>query len=106
MNKIRWFFMSKYKKLLYNIKIANENEQRLHLKNGVVLDFANGKYDWNDYCRNLSYFEIGKYYLITRCFPTGNRKMELVKVDEEKMILPEFTTHYMKLDIKPCKTRY
>lgn len=106
MNKIKWFYMSKYKKLLYQINAAKENEQRLHLENGIILDFTNGKYDWNSYYKNSSYFEIGKYYLITKCYPTGNRNMELVKADKEKMELPEFTTYFMKLNIKPCEMIY
>lgn len=40
MNRFKWFFMSKYKKLLYAIKCAKSNEQRLHLENGIVLDFS------------------------------------------------------------------
>lgn len=40
MNKIRWFFMSKYKKLLYQIECAKSNGQILHLDNGVVIDFS------------------------------------------------------------------
>lgn len=35
----KWLFMSKYKKLLHHIEIAKANRQRLHLPNGVVLDF-------------------------------------------------------------------
>lgn len=42
MNRFKWFFMSKYKKLLYAIKCAKINEQRLHLENGIVLDFSDG----------------------------------------------------------------
>ena len=42
MNRLKWFFMSKYKKLLYAIKCAKSNEQRLHLENGIVLDFSDG----------------------------------------------------------------
>lgn len=46
MNSIKWFFMSKYKKLLYQIKVCESNEQRLHLSNGVILDFKPGhEYD-------------------------------------------------------------
>lgn len=46
MNKIKWFFMSKYKKLLYHITVAKINDQRLHLPNGVVIDFRPGhEYD-------------------------------------------------------------
>ena len=41
MNRLKWFFMSRYKKLLYAIKCAKSNEQRLHLENGIVLDFSN-----------------------------------------------------------------
>ena len=43
MNRLKWFFMSKYKKLLYAIKCAKSNEQRLHLENGVTLDFTEDK---------------------------------------------------------------
>lgn len=101
MNKIKWFFMSRYKKLLYEIEVAKENEQRLRLKNGIVLDFTNYEWNWNRCYGRLS-TEVGKYYLISRRFPTGNRKMELVKADGEVINFPEFTTHYMVLDIKPC----
>ena len=46
MNLIKWFFTSKYKKLLYQIKVARSNQQRLHLPNGVILDFFPGhEYD-------------------------------------------------------------
>ena len=43
MNVIKWFFMSKYKKLLYHIECASENKQRLHLRNGTILDFTEDK---------------------------------------------------------------
>lgn len=43
MNMIKWFFMSKYKKLLYRIECAYENKERLFLRNGVVLDFSEDK---------------------------------------------------------------
>ena len=46
MNNFKWFFMSRYQKLLYQIKTARDNDQRLHLPNGVVLDFTPGhEYD-------------------------------------------------------------
>lgn len=46
MNPIKWFFMSKYKKLLYQIEASRNNEQKLHLPNGIVLDFSPGhEYD-------------------------------------------------------------
>lgn len=41
MNRLKWFFMSGRKKLLYAIKCAKVNKQRLHLENGIVLDFSN-----------------------------------------------------------------
>ena len=43
MHRLKWFFMSRYKKLLYAIKCAKSNEQRLHLENGIVLDFTEEK---------------------------------------------------------------
>lgn len=39
MNCFKWFFMSKYSKLLYQMKTCKGNKQRLHLQNGIVLDF-------------------------------------------------------------------
>lgn len=35
----QWKFSSKYKKLLWQIKVCQEDERPLHLSNGVVLDF-------------------------------------------------------------------
>lgn len=43
MNRLKWFFMSGRKKLLYIILCAKANEQRLHLENGVTLDFTEDK---------------------------------------------------------------
>lgn len=40
MNRTKWFFMSKYKKLLYQIKSAETNKRCKHLSNGVALDFS------------------------------------------------------------------
>ena len=46
MNLIKWFFTSKYKKLLHQIEVARSNKQCLHLSNGVILDFFPGhEYD-------------------------------------------------------------
>lgn len=42
MSTLKWFFMSKYKKLMYNINVARRNGGRLHLENGMILDFENG----------------------------------------------------------------
>ena len=39
MNSIKWFFMSKYKKLMYRVECAKANKQRLHLECGLVLNF-------------------------------------------------------------------
>ena len=41
MSIIRWIFMSKYQKLMYNMQICRKNKQRLHLSNGLILDFEN-----------------------------------------------------------------
>ena len=43
MNRLKWFFMSGRKKLLYIILCAKANEQKLHLENGVTLDFTEDK---------------------------------------------------------------
>lgn len=40
MNRIKWFFMSGRKKLLYQIECAKDNKQRLWLSNGICLDFT------------------------------------------------------------------
>lgn len=40
MNGIKWFFMSKYNRLIYTIKVCRDNKQRFHLGNGIVLDFT------------------------------------------------------------------
>ena len=110
MNKIRWFFMSKYKKLLYEIETAKANKQRLVLKNGTVLDFTVDN-DWQRVIRNMSgydtnvYGEYQKYYLVTRHFPTDNRKIEIIKHDKKngRLYLPEFTKAVMKLNVEPFK---
>lgn len=102
--------MSKHKKLLYQIECAKANKQRLHLSNGIVLDFTD-KDEWQDVYRNSFghsrdlYGEKGKYYLITRKFPTGNSKMELIKCDGNRLYFPEFTRAVMELDVKPYKER-
>lgn len=48
MNGLKWFFMSGRKKLLYIILCAKANEQRLHLENGVTLDFTEDTEDTED----------------------------------------------------------
>lgn len=45
MKLIKWFFRSRYKKLLYQIECAEANGQRLHLSNGIILDFTTEKGD-------------------------------------------------------------
>lgn len=72
MNLIKWFFTSKYKKPLYQIEVARNNQQRLYLSNGVTLDFFPGheydncknytlphKYDGKDFFKKYS-DKIGK----------------------------------------------
>jgi hypothetical protein len=41
MNKIQWFFMSDYDRLMYTIKLAQKYKLKIDLLNGVVLDFSN-----------------------------------------------------------------
>lgn len=55
MNRLKWFFMSGRKKLLYQILCAKANDQRLHLENGVTLDFTD---DSEKQVRNQIYEEI------------------------------------------------
>jgi hypothetical protein len=40
-NSIKWFFMSKYNKLMHRMNVCKNNKQVLHLCNGIVLDFEN-----------------------------------------------------------------
>lgn len=110
MNRIKRLFMSRYKKLLYDIEVAQNNKQRIVLKNGTVLDFTVDN-DWQIVNINRRGYDIGiygeyqKYYLITRHFPTGNRKIEIIKHNEKNghIKLPEFTRAIMKLNIEPFK---
>jgi hypothetical protein len=41
MNKFKWFFMSKYKKLMYKLECAKANKQTFHMNNGIVINFKN-----------------------------------------------------------------
>ena len=41
MNKIQWFFMSDYDRLIYTIKMAEKHKLKIDLLNGIVLDFSN-----------------------------------------------------------------
>lgn len=110
MNKIKWLFMSKYKKLLYEIETAKANKQRIVLKNGTVLDFTVDN-DWQRVNINRRGYDVGvygeyqRYYLVTRHFPTGNRKIEIIKHNEKngRLYLPEFTKAIMKLNVEPFK---
>ena len=38
-SRFRWFFMTKWKKLMYAIPIFHRNKHRLHLGNGYILNF-------------------------------------------------------------------
>lgn len=40
MTRLKWFFMNKENKMLYDIRVCFENKQNLHLKNGLVLNFS------------------------------------------------------------------
>ena len=39
MNSFKWFFMTKWQKLMYSMPICHRNKQRLHLGNGYILNF-------------------------------------------------------------------
>lgn len=39
MNMLKWFFMSKYKRLMHSLPICMSNKQRVHLECGIILDF-------------------------------------------------------------------
>ena len=49
MNRLKWLFMSKYRKLIYSIECAEANNQRLHLSNGIILDFTKNNARLKDY---------------------------------------------------------
>lgn len=40
MTRLRWLFMNKEDKFLYNMRVCFDNKQNLHLKNGLVLNFS------------------------------------------------------------------
>lgn len=105
MTKLKWLFMSRYKKLLCQIKTAEQSKEELKLENGVMLDFT--EKDWiSTYCSSRSFvselMEDDKRYLITRKFPTGNKKIEVIK----GKTLPEFTTAFMELEVEPFSDRW
>ena len=46
MSRFKFLFMNRYKRLLHQIKTAKENDQVLHLSNGIDLNFVPGhEYD-------------------------------------------------------------
>lgn len=40
MTRLRWLFMNKEDKFLYNMRVCFDNKQNLHLENGLVLNFS------------------------------------------------------------------
>lgn len=102
LNKIKWFFTSKYKRLLHNISVAKENKMEFVLPNGIIVDFREDKWQRvyrNSFGHDRNVIEKkGNYYLITRHFPTGNKKMELIKCDGNRLYLPEFTIAIMEVN--------
>ncbi len=46
MSTIKWFFMSKYNRLMYTLQVCKSNEQRLHLDNGMILNFENNTIEY------------------------------------------------------------
>ena len=69
MNRIKWFFMSGRKKLLYIILCARANEQRLHLENGVTLDFT--KYRGGEWVKK---YDKAPRYACSACNHLFNNK--------------------------------
>ena len=49
MNRLKWFFISGRKKLLYQIECAKANKQRLCLSNGILLDFTEERMTFADF---------------------------------------------------------
>ena len=47
-SKFRWFFMTKWQKLMYSIPIFHRNKHRLHLGNGYCLNFETMTIDVED----------------------------------------------------------
>jgi hypothetical protein len=100
------------RELLDSIKKAKENKSQFKLENGIWLDFRE---DWvpvlpSRYSGRSDYkAKKGKYYLLTKRFPTGNRTMELIKCNDNNLSwgntlrFPEFTVAVMELDIEPYK---
>ncbi len=93
------------KKMLEQIKTAKNEKRQLQLTEDICLDFQ--EEPWVSerkiiagVCKNIK-TEKGKYYLVTRCFPTGNKKIELLKYDDKSLVLPEFTTAIMELNVQP-----
>lgn len=70
MNGLKWFFMSGRKKLLYLILCAKAHEQKLHLENGVTLDFTVPN-------------ETIKVYRVTLKNPTFNNPFYMVDAPNE-----------------------
>lgn len=93
--------MSKYQKLIYSIEVTKGNKERLHIKDDLILDFSESfwtPYHLSKYGRDLNLeLDENKRYIITRRFPTGNRKLEIIK----GCCIPEYTVAIMECNIEP-----
>ena len=38
-NMIQWLLLPKFERIMYSIAVCYRNKQRLHLNNGIILDF-------------------------------------------------------------------
>mgnify|MGYP001161895908 CR=1 FL=1 len=48
MELFKYFFKSKYNKLMYCLPIWRNNKQRVHLSCGIILDFENNKIEYEN----------------------------------------------------------
>ena len=93
------------KDMLNKIKEAKDEHKFVKVNDELSLDFRTEPWvsERNIIFGNCESLKTkkGKYYLITRRFPTGNRKMEVVRQEGEAMHFPEFTVAMMELNVEP-----
>ena len=89
MNRLKWFFMSGRKKLLYTIKCAKSNEQCLHLENGIVLDFTkNSRLKW--YIEEIGIDKNNEYPDLYNVYVNGDRQI-IADLEHVSQFITEIT---------------
>ena len=89
MNRLKWFFMSGRKKLLYQIHCAKSNEQRLHLENGIVLDFTkNSRLKW--YIEEIGIDKNNEYPDLYNVYVNGDRQI-IADLEHVSQFITEIT---------------